>query len=130
MKKLDALRSLSGLMFLISLLSLVACTKDNKEAPKPTVSTKQLSISYLKDLSSAQSILIKDVGVIRGVVISDASSKNIDNDETLFLQDGTNQDGIMLTLQMDHSFSKLPNGFECSIKYLFLQLIFRIRVFI
>jgi hypothetical protein len=101
-----AVRYLICSTILFFLLSIGACTKDNKPLnPKPTPAAKQLSISDLKNLSSAQPVTIKDVGVIRGVVISDGNSQNVDDNKVLFLQEGSNQEGIMLTLQMDHNFA-------------------------
>jgi hypothetical protein len=116
-----AVRALTYSTFLCFLLCIVACTKDNNKPsnPEPTPAAKQLSISNLKDLSSVQPVTIKDVGVIRGVVISDANSQNVDDNKVLFLQEGSNQDGMMLALQMDHNF-KVNDSLEIEVSGLIL----------
>lgn len=102
----------------ILLWNVIACTKDEKvqESQPPPPSVKTISITDLKALSTEASVKIGDVGLIRGVVISDADSKNIDNNKTLFLQEGTNQSGIMVTLQMDHHFA-LNDSLEIEISH-------------
>jgi len=93
-------------LFLFFICSITACTKDKNDNPeiKVTPPAKQISIADLKNLSKEQSVKIKDSGVIRGVVISDASEKNVDNTKTLFLQEGTGKEGIMISLKTDHNF--------------------------
>jgi len=85
---------------------ITACTKDNGNGTTTILNhpPKQISISFMKDLSTEQVIKIRDSGVIRGVVISDAVPKNIDNSRTLFLQDGTGKEGIMVIFKTDHNY--------------------------
>lgn len=106
MKKLHACRPIATSIMLIFLYSMVSCKKD-KKIPEQELSppAKQILISYVKGLSTEQLVKIKDEGVIRGVVISDASSKNVDNNKTLFLQEGASGNGIMVKLQTDHNFA-------------------------
>ena len=84
---------------------ITACTKDKEKGTTTILNPpKQISIATVKDLSTEQLVKIKDSGVIRGVVISDAGQKNIDNTRTLFLQEGTGKEGIMVMLKTDHSY--------------------------
>lgn len=106
MKRIHAGHPVTLSVLLIFIASLASCSKAKKEAQEfiPIPDAKQISISYLKALSTAEFIKIKDQGVIRGVVISDASSKNVDNNRTLFLQEGNGKSGLMIKLKTDHNF--------------------------
>ncbi|MCX2449642.1 DUF5689 domain-containing protein [Pedobacter sp. PLR] len=116
MKKIHPAYPVISSMLLIFLFSMVSCKKDNKPIRKPGLPpiVNQISIASIKALSTEQSVKIKDEGVIRGVVISDASSKNVVNNKTLFLQEGSGKSGIMVKLQADHKF-KLNDSLEIKI---------------
>lgn len=85
---------------------MASCSKAKNEEQEfiPIPDAKQISIAYVKALSTAELIKIKDEGVIRGVVISDASSKNLENNRTLFLQEGNGKSGLMIELKAAHNF--------------------------
>jgi hypothetical protein len=93
-----------------------SCSKETNEITTPEVKPPldQVTIAYLKDLSSTPLVTIKDSGVIRGVVISDAAAKNIDNAKTLFIQEGSGKEGLMLRLKTDHNF-KVNDSLEVEI---------------
>lgn len=105
MKKIHTGHPLTTLILLFFLCSMLSCKKDKTKGQETKPFSKQVSITYLKDLITEQPVKIKDYSVIRGVVISDASSKNVENNKTLFLQEGTNQKGIKVQLQKDHNFA-------------------------
>lgn len=107
MKKIHTSHPISASMILIFIsIVIAACTKDKKEGigPISNPSPKQVSIAYVKGLNTEQLVKINDSGVIRGVVISDAVSKNVDDNKTLFLQDGNGKNGIMVRLKTAHNF--------------------------
>jgi len=107
MKKVHPSSPVSILRLLMFICYIItACTKDKENGTKTTLNPlpKQISIANVKDLSTEQLVKIKDSGVIRGVVISDAIQKNIDNSRTLFLQEGTGKEGIMVMLKTDHNY--------------------------
>ncbi|MCX2454195.1 DUF5689 domain-containing protein [Pedobacter sp. PLR] len=116
MKKINAGHPIATSMLLIFIFSLVSCRKDKKAGPVfiPKPEAKQISIASVKALSTEQFVKIKDTGVIRGIVISDARSKNVDNNKTLFIQEGTGRNGIMVKLKMDHNFA-LNDSLEINI---------------
>ncbi|WP_316839434.1 DUF5689 domain-containing protein [Pedobacter gandavensis] len=107
MKKIHTAYPITTSIFLIFLFSMVSCKKDKTKIQEPELPpiARQISITTLKALSTEQPVKIKEEGVIRGVVISDASSKNIVNNKTLFLQEGSGKSGIMLKLQAEHKFA-------------------------
>lgn len=107
MKRIHAGHPVTISMLLIFIASMFSCSKAKKEDQvlTPIPDAKQISISYIKALSTEELIKIKEQGVIRGVVISDASSKNVDNNRTLFLQEGNGKSGLMIKLKTDHKFS-------------------------
>jgi hypothetical protein len=91
-------------------------SKEKNEITTPEVKPPldQVAIAYLKDLSSAPLVTIKHSGVIRGVVIADAAAKNIDNAKTLFIEEGSGQEGLMLRLKTNHNF-KVNDSLEVEI---------------
>lgn len=106
MKKIHAGQPITLSMLLIFIASMASCSKAKNEEQEfiPIPDAKQISIAYVKALSTAELIKIKDEGVIRGVVISDASSKNLENNRTLFLQEGNGKSGLMIELKAAHNF--------------------------
>ena len=106
MKRIHAGHPVTLSMLLIFIASMASCSKAKNEEQEfiPITDAKQISIAYVKALSTAELIKIKDEGVIRGVVISDASSKNLENNRTLFLQEGNGKSGLMIELKAAHNF--------------------------
>ncbi|WP_222538231.1 DUF5689 domain-containing protein [Pedobacter polysacchareus] len=107
MKKTYTSHLITVSILLIFLSSIASCSKDKNKIPDLIPippDAKQISIAAIKALSTAELVKIKDESVIRGVVISDASSKNVDNNKTLFLQEGSGKSGIMIKLKTDHNF--------------------------
>ncbi|ALL06049.1 hypothetical protein AQ505_11435 [Pedobacter sp. PACM 27299] len=106
MKRIYAGHPVTLSMLLIFIAIMASCSKAKNEEQEfiPIPDAKQISIAYVKALSTAELIKIKDEGVIRGVVISDASSKNLENNRTLFLQEGNGKSGLMIELKAAHNF--------------------------
>lgn len=116
MKRIHAGHPVTLSMLLIFIASMASCSKAKNEEQEfiPIPDAKQISIAYVKALSTAELIKIKDEGVIRGVVISDASSKNLENNRTLFLQEGNGKSGLMIELKAAHNFT-LNDSLEINI---------------
>jgi len=96
----------STLMLLMTLMTMIACEKKDSE-PKPVdpvPSANRVSIAELKSSITDKAVKITSKGVIRGVVISDSYAKNVDNENTLFLQEGTGGVAIKVVLKAAHQY--------------------------
>ncbi len=101
-----ALHRVAFFSLLSFVFCIVSCKKEEKTPePIPVPVANQLTIAHLKSLVTGQPVKIKEKGVIRGVVISDSRSKNIDNEKTLFIQEGTGQSAIKVSLIANHNFA-------------------------
>ncbi|MFD2286325.1 hypothetical protein GJU39_00190 [Pedobacter petrophilus] len=102
-----ALHRVGIFSLLIFMFSIVSCKKDEEKSPEPIPNpiANQITVAHLKSLITGQPVKIKEKGVIRGVVISDARSKNIDNEKTFFIQEGTGQSAIKVSLMANHSYA-------------------------
>lgn len=88
----------------VLLLTIVACKK-NDPAPKPQPEeVKIMTITELRALSTGASVKLPDGRKIKGTVISDAASKNIDA-KTVVLQEATDKVGIIITFDAAQSYS-------------------------
>lgn len=93
------------MLALVITLSVAACKK--KEGPAPTpqpVEVKTITITELKALSTSASVKLPDGRKIKGIVISDASAKNIDP-KTVVLQEATDQPGVIVTFDAAQTFA-------------------------
>lgn len=84
-------------------ISFASCKKDKKTDPAP-VPAEAISFAELKKLSTAASVKVPDAKKITGIVISDASNKNIDA-KTVILQEATGKPGIVITFDAAQSFA-------------------------
>jgi hypothetical protein len=92
-------------LLLILLLSVTACKKDkNEPQPTPPAEVKAITITELKALSTAASVKVPDLRKIKGIVISDASGKNIDS-KTVILQEATGKPGLIVMLDVANTFA-------------------------
>ena len=86
-------------------LGLSACKKDKTNDPTPPpVETKTITITEVRSLSTAASVKVPDGRKVKGIVISDASVKNIDS-KTVILQEATDKTGIVVTFDAAHTFA-------------------------
>lgn len=93
------------MLALVMTLSVAACKK--KESPEPTpppVEVKAMTITELKALSTGSSVKLPDARTIKGIVISDASAKNIDA-KTVILQEATDKPGVIVTFDAAQTFA-------------------------
>lgn len=105
MKKLNKFNYL--FVFALFAMAIVSCKKKDTIDPKPEpqpVQVVSLSIDDLKKLSTSASVAVPDGRKIKGIVISDATTKNIDT-RTIVLQEATGKAGIVVTFDADHNFA-------------------------
>jgi len=101
MNKQSNLLRFTTLTLLMILMTIIACKKKDGEPEPvdPLPIANRVSIAELKSSITDKAVKITTKGVIRGVVISDSYSKNVDNENTLFLQEGTGGVAIKVILQ-------------------------------
>jgi hypothetical protein len=96
------IRSLLALTIAFSILS---CGKDKKDpTPAPPVEVKAIAIADLKALSITASVKIPDGKKISGIVISDATGKNIDS-KMIVLQEASDKPGILVSFDAAPAFA-------------------------
>lgn len=77
-------------------LSIVSCKKDKKDPePAPPTEVKAITLTDLKALSTGATVKVPDGKKISGIVISDASGKNIDS-KSIVLQEAADKPGIII----------------------------------
>ncbi|WP_256012086.1 DUF5689 domain-containing protein [Desertivirga xinjiangensis] len=94
-------------LFMLWVSTIVSCKKNDSGDPEPKpepVQVLSISIDELKKLSTAASVDVPDGKKIKGIVISDASAKNIDS-KTLVLQEATDKQGILINFDAAHTFA-------------------------
>jgi len=90
---------------LMMILSVTACKKNKTEETKPEpVEVKLITITELNALSTGATVKVPDGRKIKGIVISDASAKNIDS-KTIVLQEATDKPGIAVTFDAAQTFA-------------------------
>lgn len=97
----------SKLQFWIPALVVVlmsACKKDNPEPKLTPVETVSLSLEDLKKRSTGTISEANKIFKIKGIVISDKDTKNIDA-KTIVLQEGNDKQGIVVNFAVNHNFS-------------------------
>lgn len=106
MNKQSNLLRFTTLTLLMILMTIIACKKKDGEPEPvdPLPIANRVSIAELKSSITDKAVKITTKGVIRGVVISDSYSKNVDNENTLFLQEGTGGVAIKVILQAPHQY--------------------------
>lgn len=93
------------LPMLLILVSVAACKKSNNDTPTPSpVEVKSITITELRALSTGASVKVPDGRKVKGIVISDASAKNIDT-KTVVLQEATDKPGIVVTFDAAQTFA-------------------------
>lgn len=103
MKKMYNLKQL--LLLVAVAIGFAACDKKDDPDPEPApAEVISISIEDLKKLSTATSVTIPDGRKIKGIVISDAASKNIDA-ESIVLQEAADKPGIIVNFDAGHSFA-------------------------
>lgn len=92
------------LSFLI--IGISACKKDKTidNPPSPPVEVRAITITDLRTLSTSASVKVPDGRKIKGIVISDASAKNVDS-KTVILQEATDKPGIIITFDTAQNFA-------------------------
>lgn len=92
------------ILALVMTLSVAACKKKDNPQPIPPVEVKTITITDLRALSTGASVKVPDGRKVKGVVISDASAKNIDV-KTVVLQEATDKPGIIVTFDAAQTFA-------------------------
>lgn len=93
------------LPMLLILVGIAACKKTNNDTPTPPpVEVKSITITELRALSTGASVKVPDGRKVKGIVISDASAKNIDA-KTVVLQEATDKPGIVVTFDAAQNFA-------------------------
>ncbi|HEK22189.1 DUF5689 domain-containing protein [Mucilaginibacter sp.] len=85
--------------------SMAACKKDKTNPePTPPAEVKSMTFAEVKALSTGASVKVPDAKKIKGIVISDASAKNIDS-KTVILQEASDKPGIVVTFDAAQTFA-------------------------
>ncbi|EHQ27511.1 DUF5689 domain-containing protein [Mucilaginibacter paludis] len=93
----------AGLVLLLA-LGMTSCKKNNGNDNTAPVPVDNIAVSDLKKLSTAASVTVPDGRKIKGIVISDASAKNIDA-KSIVLQEATDKPGIIINFDGAHNFA-------------------------
>lgn len=93
------------MLTLVMILSVAACKKKDGPDPEPQpVEVKAVTITELKALSTSASVKVPDGRKFKGIVISDASAKNIDS-KTVVLQEATDRPGLVVNFDASQTFA-------------------------
>lgn len=93
-------------IMLFTIFSIATSCSKNKD-PEPTpqpVEVKTITITELRNLGTSASVKLPDGRKVKGIVISDASGKNIDS-KSMVIQEATEKSGIIVTFDTDHNFA-------------------------
>jgi hypothetical protein len=95
----------TGLVLLLA-LGMASCKKDKKtETPTPEpVPVVSISIDDLKKLSTSATVSVPDGKKISGIIISDATAKNIDA-KTVVIQEAADKSGIIINFDAAQTFA-------------------------